>query len=85
MASLGDLQEVALAGLWVWSQRASKAILAANLLEEPGRILAQHFSMSLIVWYPPTNPAVSDGPKKPEKREKRAIFYSQQPQALTPQ
>jgi hypothetical protein len=64
VASLGDLQAVALAGLWVWSQKASKAILAADLLEEKGSTLAEHFNFSLIVWYAPPTPAVPDGPKK---------------------
>lgn len=64
VASLGDLQAVALAGLWVWSQKASKTILAADLLEEKGSTLAEHFKFSLIVWYAPPTPAVSDGPKK---------------------
>jgi hypothetical protein len=64
VASLGDLQAVALAGLWVWSQKASKAILAADLLEEKGSTLAEHFKFSLIVWYAPTAPSFPDGPKK---------------------
>ena len=58
------MQAVALAGLWVWSQRASKAILAADLLKEKGSTLADHFKFNLIVWYPPRTPAVPDGPKK---------------------
>jgi hypothetical protein len=64
VASLGDLQAVALAGLWVWSQKASKAILAADLLEEKGSTLAEYFKFSLIVWYAPTTPSFPDGPKK---------------------
>ena len=44
VASLGDLQALAYAGVWVYCQNAGGAILAANLPALTGGELLKHFT-----------------------------------------
>lgn len=55
VASLGDLQALAYAGGWVWSQNAGGTILAAKLLSMTGGELLKHFTAGgMKVWHPET-------------------------------